>query len=174
MLTLFKALGRKERAWREQEIEEYVIYTLGEEASAGPSTAPMDLDAPDSHDDHPEDWMDEEVIQAFDDVHTGRTRLEISHAGEESGRMIGEMAVGISGDFGQQRRRRRDDRHRKARVEVMTMAFRGQIEEMVNAYAHFLATRGASGLNDLGVETPEGVCESTQKVTTLDAFGTFL
>ncbi len=121
--------------------------------------------------DQDSDYHDVEESEAYQDVVTGKTRLEISYAGDESGLVISRLATGISDTLSEGRRFRRDTCLRSSWTEARTLAFAGQIGEMITVYGHFMATHGTEGFNNTAPEAPPTEAQATQEVTVVNVFG---
>ncbi|KAF8884236.1 hypothetical protein CPB85DRAFT_1442279 [Mucidula mucida] len=119
--------SRRERRKDAHTLKTYVVQVLSQTDALGSSEdVPMDVD-------QDSDYHDVEESEAYQDVVTGKTCLEISHAGDESGLVISRLATGISDTLSEGRRFRRDTRCVALRTEAQTLAFAVQIGEMITA-----------------------------------------
>ncbi|KAF8887918.1 hypothetical protein CPB85DRAFT_1441633 [Mucidula mucida] len=160
---------KSRRKWRKDAhtLKTYVVQVLSQTNALGSSEdVPMDVD-------QDSDYHDVKESEAYQDVVTGKTCLEISHAGDESGLVISRLAKGISDTLSEGRQFRRNTCSHSSRTEAQTLAFAGQIGEMITVYGHFMATRGTEGFNNTAPEALPTEAQATQEVTVVDAFGGF-
>ncbi|KAF8912259.1 hypothetical protein CPB85DRAFT_1252735 [Mucidula mucida] len=139
---------------------------------AGRAAQPVVVLEGDGDDATSANWVDvQEDDKRLQRILKGDERIEISHEGEEYGQMIGGLNYALLRE--RQARLKwlmRDKRIRCDRTKARNIVFEGQMESMVEAFAHWEATRGKSWLDCLDFETPSGEARESIPVRVVDMF----